>query len=590
MVPRTHNKPKITTTFSLGYHFFWIIKAPKTVAKKSSTERPKRCGRAISFYILKKLKIKTYLIDSMLYDYQIEHVSKIEKVLSENNFCLDFSILGSGKTYTSLTIAKNYPFVLVIAPKSVHDKWKKVAEEIGVELVDVLTFAGLRKKAKNEYLEIKVSGTSEIIRKTDYFKTIKGGIIIIDEIQNLKNNTLQFRAARELLKGKFNKFLGLSGSPIDKTEQASRVFGLCDMYRSQLASYNIGTRSFDYSGLEEIRHFLKDNTPFSPGNYKGYCYNMFQTKFKKFVFEMECPQFPTFVDTKNGLYSFGANTEIAKIWVDNLNSLLVYKQKNGHSIELMSQISSVLMNLEKTKISTFIRLAKKQLSENPNKKVVLLFNYIDSIHVAQKELATYNPSIIYGKTSQKERANILGKFQAGNTESRLLIGNLEVLSTGIDLDDKFGTFPRVCYCNANFNAITLYQLVHRFKRIDTKSNATIRFVYCKDAELETKIINALTRKTKVMKETTEMQARHNVIFPGDLAFDMEICSIEDSKRISLSDSCGICLELFEDAGFQIGESEPVILKCDHVFHENCVSEWFISSGAQKCPYCRTEHE
>ena len=512
----------------------------------------------------------------ILYDYQVEHVHRIQEVLKTNHFCLDFSILGSGKTYTGLTIAKDYDFVLVISPKSVNNKWKKVSEEFGIPEanIDIITFGGLRKKANNKYLV--TSDDSKEIRKSKYLKDLeraKRVIVIIDEIQNLKNNTQQFRCARELLKGKKTKFLGLSGSPIDKKEQASRVFALCDMYRSQLAKYEPGTGTFDFSGLEEIRSFLKDNTIFSRINYKTYCYTTFQGIFKKFVFEMECPKFPTTVDVKNGLYNFGSDTEPCNLWVNQLNKLEVYRRRNGNSIDIMSRISVVLKNLEKTKVKTAVRLVKEQLLKDPNKKVVLLFSYIDSITSSSLELEHFNPLVIYGKTPQKKRIEYLKKFQSGNTENRLLIGNLEILSTGIDLDDKFGNFPRICFCNANFNAITLYQLVHRFKRIDTKSNADIRFVYCKSSELEVRIMNALTRKTLVMKETTEMQVKHGVVFPGELLFEHEQIVFEHEKQ----DTCGICLTLFENDSFS--------LECKHIFHKECISEWFEECENTKCPYC-----
>lgn len=515
-----------------------------------------------------------------LFDYQVEHVLKIQDTLKSVNFCLDFSILGSGKTYTALTVAKDYDFVLIIAPKSVHSKWETVSELVpNFPEKRIISFAKMRNKTSNEFLFIKKLDKTEIIMKTSYFSNLcntKKVIVIIDEIQNLKNNTLQFRSARTLLAGKNLKFLGLSGSPIDKQEQAARVLSLCDIYSSQLAKFDIGTKSFDFSGLYEIRNFLGDNTIINETNYKGYPYLVFQTLLKKYIFEMKCPEFSTTVETQNGLFNFYQDANICKMWVNRLNHLISYRNKDN-PMETISEISIVMKNLEKTKLKTFIRLAKEQLNKDPNKKVVLLFNYIHSIKYVSEELKQFNPLVTFGATSTKDRKENLSKFQSSTSEFRLLIGNLEILSTGVDLDDKSGKFPRVCYCNANFNAITLYQLVHRFKRIDTKSNAEIKFVYCNQIDLEVKIINALTRKSKVMKETTVEQVKYNTIFPGDLTF-----YTEDPIEFEFEQqtNCGVCLEDFDNDNY-FG------LTCKHRFHLNCIETWFKTIKNRNCPYCNT---
>jgi hypothetical protein len=71
-----------------------------------------------------------------------------------------------------------------------------------------------------------------------------------------------------------------------------------------------------------------------------------------------------------------------------------------------------------------------------------------------------------------------------------------------------------------YNTITLYQLCHRFQRMDTKSSSDIFMVYGKGA-VESRVLAALGRKSLVMKETTENQVRCGVEFPGDYATVVE---------------------------------------------------------------------
>ncbi|CAJ1959228.1 unnamed protein product [Cylindrotheca closterium] len=56
------------------------------------------------------------------------------------------------------------------------------------------------------------------------------------------------------------------------------------------------------------------------------------------------------------------------------------------------------------------------------------------------------------------------------------------------------------------------------------------------------------------------------------------------KQPAVKDECCICLECYIP-----GETicAPVTERCDHVFHEGCIYEWF-KRGNDKCPLCRIE--
>lgn len=52
-------------------------------------------------------------------------------------------------------------------------------------------------------------------------------------------------------------------------------------------------------------------------------------------------------------------------------------------------------------------------------------------------------------------------------------------------------------------------------------------------------------------------------------------------RCSALDTCCICLENYTD----YKSSEPIYLKCKHIFHYNCLAAW-RDSGKNSCPICR----
>ena len=140
-------------------------------------------------------------------------------------------------------------------------------------------------------------------------------------------------------------------------------------------------------------------------------------------------------------------------------------------------ITRAMQLIETAKITLFKNYALEVLENLPTHKVVICLNYTESIVDLSNLLHIYNPLILNGSTSVNKRDQIIKKFQNNSSEYRLLIGNLQCLSTGIDLDDKDGNFPRFVLVSPNYSIITLEQLIYRFLRTDTKSCAEINFIF-----------------------------------------------------------------------------------------------------------------
>ena len=79
-------------------------------------------------------------------------------------------------------------------------------------------------------------------------------------------------------------------------------------------------------------------------------------------------------------------------------------------------------------------------------KVVVAVNFVDTIADLKNLLLKegFSVNLLTGSMSEPQRTRSIEEFQRPSTECRILLANQSVCSTGIDLDDKDGNYPRVC--------------------------------------------------------------------------------------------------------------------------------------------------
>lgn len=383
----------------------------------------------------------------------------------------------------------------------------------------------------------------------------QGVLLVIDEIQNVKNMSNQLDACRELIRPIVEQFnrnpktaksrvILLSGSPLDKTTQVVHLFRLLNiMMDERLAVYNPQTYQTMWRGMQEIEdycraHFNPEEVNLARVHYEttgrrssyprysslnDYCYQLFQAIIKKYCSSAMDPiQIAAHIIKRNTYYSMTDQDSLALLdkGIKLLATATRFNPHNGtidfghDGAATLQGITRALIMIETAKINLFARVARELLLSDPNQKVVICVNYTETINDLIGLLAEFTPLRLDGSMSHQKRGLVLDQFQAPDHSHRLLIGNLSVCSTGIDLDDKDGRFPRTCLVSPNYSTITLYQLSHRFHRISTKSDSRINFVLCLD-HAEINILNALAKKSNVMKEVTTNQVEGGIIFPGD---------------------------------------------------------------------------
>lgn len=505
-------------------------------------------------------------------------MDKLHQLMMNHPTIMDLSMLGCGKTYTSSALAMRLAQedgickkgILVICNVSVMGKWLSMKEQYGVPVLDVLSYAGMRsrkgkKDMKHGYLtrhDYRVqmkqkNGEYKFEDQVRFEATEKlrewareGILVVMDEVQNIKNaGSDQNSAAVKILecvrKFSTSRALLMSGSPIDKEEQALAMVTALGLMGNEtsLCTFNVGTKTYDFSGFERIKKwcalqpkFAKRleksqslRAAFNGGKNAKTCMECLYVLFQKWIkvclsaamvgeHRLNDEQLLKF----NGMYKLEDRKklgELAAVVGDLALAVRFNPQTNTLGPQTnrnMGQITNALTAIERIKTDTFVRLAMEALVANKNRKVVVCVNYLETVEKLKSELRTFNPLVMTGACTIQQREQVIRQFQEPNSKHRLLIGNLTVLSTGIDLDDKHGGWERVCFVSPMFSTITLYQLGHRFKRLDTHTTARARLymVYIKEV-IEMNIMNALIRKGAIMKETVKAQAEAGVVFPCD---------------------------------------------------------------------------
>lgn len=499
-----------------------------------------------------------------LLPFQEIHVETLRHQLNQRSFAFDFSLMGSGKTFTSTKLAYLGAFkhVIVVCPNSVIPKWnamKKLAKDVPFR--DCISFQSLRSttfhQPKHGLLHRFESPTflhnfSVEFTATEKYKEYveEGLLLILDEVQNIKNYSSQYLAAKALLgeimnfgvydARKKSKVLLLSASPIDKREQAVRLFRTLGVLQRHLAFWNPQTFVMDWAGLNDVVHFCRSISSLDVDltqqrqareiNFDGYVYRLFLSIIKKHCSStMQVQDHSAHLIKCNAYYFIDPQGE--EIMLRGMSSLTTATRFEHGQVNLQgegpSRISSVIRALqviETGKISLFIRLVKKYAEEHHQRKIVVAVNFCETLNDLRDALSEYKPLILQGSTTVKQREKVLEKFAEPSVEHRVLLCNQSVASTGIDLDDKHGDFPRICLVSPTYSSITAFQLGHRFHRLDTKSDAHVHFVFalrpsslpseCGDI-IELKVLDSLSRKSEIMKETCNTDMMPDVQFPGD---------------------------------------------------------------------------
>jgi hypothetical protein len=495
----------------------------------------------------------------ILRDRQIPHTIFCIEALNRGHAFIDTSEMGCGKTVVWSYISLYYRLpVLVITTKNGGIPWEREQKKYGIHIVAIITYQSLRsvkgKQPKHGLLRRVDTRTEDGTNLVRFYPTEKltslcksGILVVFDECQKIKNKSDQWHASRaisETVVGSALSRMGmLSGAPYDKETHVVNLMRMMSFIRHhRLFVQHQATNELELLGAQEMIDVCRrvdaertqatvDTYQVNHRNVEGLCYRLFIDVLKlHIVSAMPAPEIDAVRTFHNGYYNLPEDeAQVLSEAIGDLSSATRFSETGGidHREVNWGALTKSLRCIETGKVNLFVRLATQDLQRDHLCKILIFVNYSDPLAQIKLALDRFNPLVLDGKTSSKQRTRICELYRTDDTY-RVLVANMEVGGASLDLQDVIGGRTRRIYMStSSYKMLEYHQAIGRTHRDGSKSNTDIFFVYGKCARKETSIINALMRKGKVMRELLDEQVRAGVKFPDEYPEYVEEDTDED---------------------------------------------------------------
>jgi len=452
------------------------------------------------FAIFKTVKSRTLKDDVLckLLPYQIMQVYKLITSIEKNDFTLDGSDTGVGKTYHAIaTCAQLDMNPFIICKKRVRNKWYEVCDAFHVNPIAIVNYETIKKckMYRKDGTRIPCPYIS-IDEELDTFrwKLPLNTLVIFDEAHVCKStNTINGALLLSLKFGpkatKKPKVLMLSGSIIDKIENLNIVGYVLGLYGHIAQSKGwieviikkcIQDKKKEKKPLEELMqdYLSKLIYPMRGG---AVHISELGELYPKNKIIAEC-------------YDLDKNEE--NILLESYDSLKTSIQllKDKKNKNVLSQMLRARQNIELVKVPIIKELAETYMEHGYS--VCIFVNFTNTLEQLKKILGTTN--CVYGEQTAEMNENCINNFQ-GNAE-KIIICNIKSGGDSISLHDIHGGHPRVSLICMSFSVVELLQVLGRIHRAKSKSHALQKIILT-NTDIERNICDNINKKIKFLKKT-----------------------------------------------------------------------------------------
>lgn len=222
------------------------------------------------------------------------------------------------------------------------------------------------------------------------------------------------------------------------------------------------------------------------------------------IFPLITSEMPPFIPrlTFNAFFDF-TTRESEKLYLDSLK--LMVQAIGEDRFNRLRVLGEGLRMSQQACIPTAVDFLLAFLKEKPTNKVCLIAKYLEGIlNVAVRlfEAAGYRVLFMTGKTSMKQRDEILFKFQQRNSNYRVLLFTTQ-LASGFDAHDLDGDFERRIVMFRDYSPTDIDQAAGRFYRRNMKSFGNCYlFNSLRYGTLQAKLTEILTEKSQVLQHVS----------------------------------------------------------------------------------------
>ncbi len=397
-------------------------------------------------------------IISKLLNYQIPHCLSLIYSFENSNIIVDASDTGTGKTYCSLAVCKQFKLKpIIVCPKSVIENWKNVSEFFEIEPENIInyekvintSFSSQNHESYPFVLFNKEDKTYEWLLQPNH-------IVILDEVHRCKNDKTLHSKLLLSLKGVNNKVIMLSATLADKIKLFKNYGYLMGFYDNP--------RKFPYwikklAGTYKTDEALALNKKLFP-NYGG------RMRIKDLG-----DMFPK-NDIRAKCYQMTNADKIAEQYKIIEDAYTDIKEKASNAVYILPKIIRARQAVELLKVPTFIQLIKENIVGGKSSVVFLNFN--ETLKTIADELDI--DCVVHGEQSIEERNQNIKDFQAN--KKTIILLNIRAGGTGISLHDLIGSHQRVSIISPTWSAQDFIQCLGRIHRAGAKTNAIQKVVFC----------------------------------------------------------------------------------------------------------------
>ncbi|MBR3531329.1 MAG: DEAD/DEAH box helicase [Bacteroidaceae bacterium] len=487
------------------------------------------------------------ILHTSLYPYQKEGVrfafAKGKSIIADE--------MGLGKTVQAIATAELLlrehlaDSVLVICPTSLKYQWKREIERLSGQEAHVIEGSHLQRRDQyNAPQPYKIISYNSACNDIKILGKLQTDVLIMDEVQRLKNWNTQISAASRRIQSDYSVIL--SGTPLEnKLEELFSVMQLVDQFclapyyqfRAQCIQTDELGKIIGYKNLNRVGETIKDRL--IRRRKKDVALQMPNRQDKNLIIPITHQQMDIHEEFRAGV------ARLIHKWTTNH---YLSEKDRKHLLLLLSQMRMVCD-------STYILDQKTRFDTKVNEVMNILQNVVDSgdekmVVFSQWERMTrlvaqeldkrdIGYEYLHGGVPSIKRKDLVSNF-SDLPESRVFLST-DAGSTGLNLQAA----SIVINLDLPWNPAVLEQRIARIYRLGQIRNIQVINLVAKDT-FEEQMIGKLRFKTSM--------------FEGVLDGGEDSVFVEDNKFSQMMDTLKETMDVFVEETTEVSEQEPVVME------------------------------